>query len=136
MTLGGKPSPSSVMRMMIRRAVHSPSIQTVERAKSTAFCTRLRKPWMISGRRRIVGCGSAVLDRGEGEVHPLAARQMRLGRLAQHRRQGGLPQMQVVLSGPAHVAQDVAAAVGLFADQAGIFLQLGLARPTRRSARR
>ena len=48
-----------------------------------------------------------------------------LGRLLNDRHQGGLPQMQVVFASAAHVAQDVAAAVGLFADQRGVFAQVG-----------
>jgi hypothetical protein len=124
---GGKPSPSSVIRTMIRWAVHSPSTQTVERAKSTAFCTRFRSPWITSGRRRI----RAVRTRrrpvpGRRRSPPACRGQMRLGGFAQDGRQRGLPQVQVVLPGPPHVAQDVAAAVGLVADQAGVLLQVGM----------
>ena len=70
-TLGGKPSPSSMIRTVMRPVgPFAPRSRPCERAKSTAFCTRLRRPWMISGRRRIVGCGPLPSGRGKGETPP------------------------------------------------------------------
>ena len=60
------------------------------------------------------------------EFHLLSPPHMRLCRLAQQRCQRCLPQMQVVLSRPAHATQDIAASVGLIPYQPGILQKLGV----------
>ena len=62
--------------------------------------------------------------RQKREFHQLSATHMRLCRLSEDRGKGGLAQVKVVLSGPAHAAQDIATAVCLIADQGGVFQKL------------
>ena len=62
----------------------------------------------------------------DGEHHLNAARHMRFSGLLQHDFQRGLSQQQIILSGLAHRTQDIAAAVGLFVDQPGVFGQIRL----------
>ena len=64
--------------------------------------------------------------RAEGKGKRLAAHPVRFGGFFKYRHQGGLAQMQIVFARPPHVAQNIAAPVGLIADQRGILGQIGL----------
>jgi len=64
---------------------------------------------------------------GDVDMQRLAAVFMRLGGLFDDRQQGRAAQMQILFAGAAHRMQDVAAAVGLLADQLGVFIQVRLA---------